>query len=108
MKRQPYRNILKALRETGSVPRPWDLLYHNSVLRAANSWRFGLNENLDAVAEIGSPPSAQTFPLVKARTFPTANTAALLTAFPWPRSNDKLFALCSCFQINIFYNDCMC
>ena len=90
------------------MPCPGNLLYDNAMLRAANSRRFGLNENPDSVAEIGSPPSAQTLSPVKPRAFPTANAATLLTVFPWPRSNDKLFALYGCFQINIFYNDCMC
>ena len=105
MERQPYRSILEVLCEAGSVPRPRNLLHDNTVLRAANSWSLGLNIDLDTVAEIRSPPSAQTFPTVKARAFPPTNAATLLTAFPWSCSNDKLLSLCSGFQIYIFYND---
>lgn len=87
------------------MPCPGDLLHDNTMFGAADSRRLGLNIDLDTVAEIRSPPSAQTFPSVKARAFPTANTATLLTALPWPCLNDKLLSLFSCFQINIFYNE---
>ena len=77
MERQPYRSIFKVLCEAGPVPRPGDLLHDNAVLRAANSRCLGLDEDLDTAAEIGSPPSAQTFPLVKTRTSLSANAATL-------------------------------
>ena len=105
MERQPNRGILEILCEAGSVPSPGNLLHDNTVLRAAYSRSLGLYEDLDTAAKIGSTPSAQTFPLVKSRTFFSANTATLLAAFPRSCPDDKLFTLCGRFQINIFYHN---
>ena len=75
------------------------------MLRAANSRRFGLYEDLDTAAKIGSTPAAQTLSSVKSRAFFSANAATLLAAFPQSRSNDKQLSLCGRFQINIFDDD---